>query len=495
MTSTDIETATAQLSTNTYQHLYDLIETRTGLLLNEQRRAEVARVVEDMLAKGKLKGPDSLASALATQRTSHPLWQELVRAITVGETYFFRNQAHFNALRNHVLPELIARRRESGYKHLRLWSAGCATGEEPYSLAMLLRELLPDIESWQITLLATDVNVTSLEIARRGVYRPLSFRNETPEYIRERWFTSTPAGYVLDPTIRNMVTFAPLNLVADAYPSYENGTMGIDLLICRNVTIYFDAEVTREVVGRFYRALVEGGWLVVGHAEPLSTTYQGQGFAPRNFPNAVLYQKDTRQEKPSASLLSWLVPSAGQSVPLADQPAPAPSPSVPPTEPAALISTSRPRPEQPAPSAAQPPPEAPQMDSWMKARLAADQGDWERALAWLEKAEQENVLQPQVHYLRALIQMQYNDVEGALLSLRQSLYCDPNFALAHYTLGDLYARRQEYKRAARHWRQTLRAVADREPQDLLPFAEDLTVEMLRALLAHRLETLGTRNGG
>src|SRR5207247_1807290 len=126
------------------------------------------------------------------------LWQELLQAVTIGETYFFRNQDQFNALRNEVLPQIIDKRRKSGVKQIRIWSAGCASGEEIYSVAILLRELLPDIANWSILLLGTDINAASLERARRGSYRTWSFRNETPDYLRPRWFRHDGDNYQLD---------------------------------------------------------------------------------------------------------------------------------------------------------------------------------------------------------------------------------------------------------------------------------------------------------
>src|SRR6185369_14036564 len=116
----------------------------------------------------------------------------------------------------------------------------CATGEEAYSLAMLLCELLPDYQTWQITLIATDINTASLEHAKRGIYRSWSFRNETPHEIKERWFSVKKDSFKLNDSLKHMVTFRPLNLVSDEFPSFESGLTHMDLIMCRNVTIYFD---------------------------------------------------------------------------------------------------------------------------------------------------------------------------------------------------------------------------------------------------------------
>src|SRR5262249_11882963 len=143
-----------------------------------------------------------------------------------------------------------------------------------------LRELLPDIDRWHITILATDINGSNLERAQRGQYRGWSFRNETPTSVRERWFIPEGENLKISPVIHRMVEFKLLNLISDEYPSFTTGTLHMDLILCRNVTIYFDRDTTQAIAGRFYKALNMDGWLVVGHAEPMSSVYQG--FTPRN---------------------------------------------------------------------------------------------------------------------------------------------------------------------------------------------------------------------
>jgi chemotaxis protein methyltransferase CheR len=201
------------------------------------------------------------------------VWQRLIHAVTIGETYFFSNSPQLEALRMEVFPALINERRKAGILQLRIWSAGCATGEEPYSIAIMLRELLPDIEAWNISLLATDINVNFLQEARAGLYRNKSFRNETPEVVRERWFISGENDFQIKPIIQKMVSFRHLNLITDDYPSYDSSTMHMDVILCRNVTIYFSSDTTRQVASRFYRALNHNGWLVVGHSEQRADVY------------------------------------------------------------------------------------------------------------------------------------------------------------------------------------------------------------------------------
>ena len=163
------------------QHrLFDLIQSRLALTLDEHRGADVVRTVEDLIASGELRHFDDVITTLSQQPLSHWLWEKFIRIATINETYFFRDRSQLNALQFTVLPALIEERRRQERLQLRLWSAGCSSGEEPYSLAIMLREMLPDFSSWGITILATDLNAGNLERARNGLYRSWSFRTETP---------------------------------------------------------------------------------------------------------------------------------------------------------------------------------------------------------------------------------------------------------------------------------------------------------------------------
>jgi chemotaxis protein methyltransferase CheR len=440
-----------------------IVQDRTGLRFSDTQIQDLQRLLlspEFLTAHPNL---ETLPQLLLAESTQHNVWQALIRCVTVSETYFFRNEPQFDALRTSVLPSLIEHRRQRGQLQLRLWSAGCATGEEPYSLAMLLQALLPDIEQWHITIMATDLNENNLERARRGLYRSWSFRNETPSDIRERWFTREGETLKLSSVIRRMVILKPLNLISEIYPSFETGTMNMDLILCRNVTIYFDQVTTQRIAQRFYDALNTEGWLVVGHAEPMSSVYAG--FAACNFPNTVLYQKVAlpNEEKPIVST-EFSLSTIKVPVPI----------TVP------VIRESKPSDVIPVKADTK-------FDKyWEHAQQAADAELWDIALTWLNRAQTEDQFQPQVYHLRALVQWQLGDMAEALSSLRQALYCDNSFALAHYTIAEVYETQRNHRLALRHWRLAQDSI-EGLPSDLpLPFAQELTVEMLQSLLDQRL---------
>ncbi len=448
-----------------YQRVFALIQTQTGLQVHNGRFNEIAQVVDGTLASMHLADVNDLLLALSISPITEQLWQTLIQAITVGETYFFRDEGQMDALRNHILPQLIAERRKTGSRQLRLWSAGCATGEEPYSLVMLLYELLPDIENWRITVLGTDINLVFLERARRGLYRASSFRNETPDYIQKRWFQPMPGGFQLDRRICDKVIFLPLNLANSRNPLYESFTMNIDLIVCRNVTIYFDPAIVNDLISRFYQALNDLGRLIVGHSELSMTAYHE--FSMRGYQKIVYYQKVAAAPQPPDTPLTASLHEEYSLEPRSTA-----------VLPPAKIAVDEAECENQSLEAV-----------WSQAKEAADREKWEDALTYLMQVDAPHRFRPEFHYLHGLVQLGAQNIDKALWAWRQALYCDPSFALAHYSLGELYALRGEQKIARRHWRQAMASLAGLEPQHRLLFSEDITVEMLQGLLSYRVSKL------
>lgn len=444
--------------------LAETVYRHSGLKLDHMRPQDIEDIVSAMCDQAQVKNFDALLRLMETLPTSDAIWQSLLKRVTVGETYFFRNLAQCNILRSDILPELIERRREMGFLHLNIWSAGCSTGEEPYTIAIILRELISDIENWTITIRGTDINTNSLEIAQKGIYRANAFRRETPDYIQSRYFVEqSPTAYELKPEIRKMVRFSTLNLIVDDYPSFTSGTMHQDIIICRNVTIYFDDETTQTVINRFHEGLTDQGWLIVGHSEPVATNYRE--FVTRNLNNHIFYQKVIRP-------IVDVIPARTQQ-----------------TQGRAL--PDKPKTEQALPAKKHPTVKAskpiisPEI-TIDNVRQAVNREDWDNALEWLSTLEKGYPMDSQVHYLRGLILMHSGELDKARQSLRRSLYCDPSFALAHYTMGELQFQLNNLKEANRCWMLAQRAVAGLDNDTLLPKGDDLTVEMFRDLLAMRM---------
>jgi len=190
---------------------------------------------------------------------------ELIDLLTTTETYFFRNKQQLKSFEEEVLPVFIEEKQEAGVSHIHLWSAGCSSGEEPYTLAMILSEKLPDIQRWKISIVGTDINIQVLEQARKGVYTARSLR-ETPRKYKTKYFTKESEHYRICDQVKQMVSFRTGNLV-DKHDSAL--IQNIDCIFCRNVLIYFNVESCRAVVNMFYENLARNSYLFLGHSESL----------------------------------------------------------------------------------------------------------------------------------------------------------------------------------------------------------------------------------
>lgn len=211
----------------------------------------------------------------------------LIDIVTIHETYFFRESQQLQTFNQEVLPELA--KMEAGTKRLRIWSAGCSTGEEPYSLSMLIQEN-PLFHDWSIEIYASDISQNVLQTARRGVYQPGSFRTTDPHYQR-KYFIKEAAGFKIDDWVKKNVTFLHLNL-NDQEKWILLPTM--NAIFCRNVIIYFDLAAKKRVVEGFYGKLKEGGYLFLGHSESLMNL--STHYALKHFKNDLVYQKPFLQQ-------------------------------------------------------------------------------------------------------------------------------------------------------------------------------------------------------
>lgn len=191
--------------------------------------------------------------------------KQLLNEITVGETCFFRNQAQLEALRTVVLPGIVAAKNGQGLHHLRIWSAGCSTGEEPYTLAILLAELGGLLKNWSFEIVATDLNENSVDKAREGVYGDYALRN-VKEYYLQKYFEPDGELYRVKREVRSHIQFSRLNLLDDSRMLFLKG---MDLILCCNVLIYFDTASKRRVIQHFYNNLLPNSYFFLGHAESL----------------------------------------------------------------------------------------------------------------------------------------------------------------------------------------------------------------------------------
>jgi chemotaxis protein methyltransferase CheR len=255
-----------------------LIEKRSGILFDSSReRFFSIRVREHMQVKKVAHGTD----LIRLMKNSNVEYDTLVERLLTQETSFFRYPSIYHALEKKVLPEMRMKKFWENPRSLRIWSAGCATGEEPYSIAMTICDSIESSEAWNINIMATDISRKALAVAEAGLYPRREV--EAIGLKADTYFAKSGDQFVVKPKIRNMVSFAQMNLAQSVY-------MGrFDMIFCMNVMIYFSEERRAALIQRFYEYLEPGGYLFVGHAE--SVAKLPVKFGTTTHGDSILYQK------------------------------------------------------------------------------------------------------------------------------------------------------------------------------------------------------------
>ncbi|MCV3215047.1 protein-glutamate O-methyltransferase CheR [Plectonema radiosum NIES-515] len=263
-----------------------LIAQQTGLEIRERDQTDFSEKIFFRMKALNILFPEYYYQLLeATTIQSYQEWQKLVLLLTNVESYFFRDKEQFKLLGDRILPELIQSKEHN--KTLRIFSAGCSSGEEPLSIAILLQELIPYREQWNLMILGVDINQEALKKAKQGIYTPWSLRSIDPERM-QRYFLHFDNQYHLDMQIQQMVKFKYINLLKDSFNEH-NEIKDIDLIICRNVFIYFETSAIAKVLDKFHHILQPSGYLIPGHTELFGQDLSH--FETKLFPESLVYIK------------------------------------------------------------------------------------------------------------------------------------------------------------------------------------------------------------
>jgi chemotaxis protein methyltransferase CheR len=429
----------------------------TGLKFPPERWSNIERAAERTgREQGFADARGWLEWFLAAQPTLARL-EPLIVHLTVGETYFFRDPALFHALREVLLPGLIEQRRDSS-RCLRFWSAGCSTGEEPYSIAIALQRILPDWPQWHVSLLASDINPQSLAKARAGRYDTWSFRGGLPQPRDPAFERLGPTAFAVAPQVRSMVRFVQLNLADTSYP--DAGFDSFDFIFCRNVLMYLDPQRARAVLARLCAALVEGGWLVLSAVE--SSLVDLPQLQAVRLDDLILFRKQ--------SMALPMPPLAPVS---AARPAPAVVPAVgrkaPPVPPRVVVPVATP----PAAGAA----------LIARARASADSGRLEEAANYCETAIATDKLNPDWTDLHASILLEQGARGAAETALKRTLYLDAERVQTHVRLANLlWAQPHRRAEGLRHFRTALELLAACDEQDPVSDTDGMTAAQVRTII-------------
>lgn len=453
----------ALLSDPLYLRLKQHLVESTGLAYYDDKDGDFARRIGNRLASLGIRECGLYFDLLRDPQRGPAELDALIAEITIGETHFFRHMEHFDALRDLVLPDLIERNRTT--RRLRIWCAGCADGAEPYSLSILVkRDLGHSLAGWEVSILGTDINRRSLVSAREGQYEDWVLR-ATPVDVKQNCFFRQGKRWSLAPRYKEGVSFQYHNLVETPFPYLLSNLSAFDLIVCRNVMIYFAPELMWRMIRQFHDCLVPGAWLLVGPSEPNMTHFTA--FQAVNAPGVTLYQKPD-QAVPTA-IANPVAPLLAALTPLPPFPAISQQPDAGLGVPAPVVESVEPT-----------------LDD---IRCHLDRGEWENASACCERLLKTENLKSSLHFQHALALEQLARHDDAERSLRRALYLDRNSVLAHYYLGVLLLSQGNSRQAARSFENTVKLLGSRNEAEVLADAGGITVSELKRMAQTQMEII------
>ncbi|PZV25839.1 MAG: chemotaxis protein CheR [Snowella sp.] len=520
---------TETISPSLREDFVSLIAKQTGIEIRAQNYGSMGDNIFTRMKALKLVSPQAYYNLLVSfTPDSEEEWQKFVCLVTNRESYFFRDKGQFSLLRNTILPELI--RRNQRTKTLRVCSAGCSTGQEPYSIAILLRELIPELTQWNLTILGIDINRESLDHGKKALYNTWSFR-QVEDDIKARYFKNLAGYYQLNEEIRPLVKFHQVNLTRDPFPRLNSELRDMDLIICRNVFIYFTDQAIGQVVEKFFQTLKPNGYLMSGHAE--LGNHHVKAFQAKLFPESVLYQRRTgdfsqlssqptlsKSYKPASPPLDIPIPEREETKPMVAQtttffpvaPVITPNKTIPrqvnPKTPG-LVSTTTKAPVNSDEEALLK--EVEQLvkhksyhlaqtkleqilkrspnhfrSAYLMAELQANLGNYEQAKKWCQTAIGLNAFAANPHHLIAHIEEEQGNFEEAKKALKTIIYLEPNGVAAYISLGNLYQREGDFSRSQKMQQSALKILQTLPQETKISELGNISVEALISELQNSL---------
>lgn len=459
MTPVSSDHLAKDLTLEEFARFRDYIREHSGIYLEQSKLDSLRISLVTRATRNDCTRFDDYYRLLVADTTE---FNELMNLITINETSFFRFPQQFEALRTRVLPEIMSAKHQSA-REFRVWSAGCSTGEEPYSIAMTLLDAGIDGLGWGMHVLGTDVSTKALAAAQKGVYRERALLNVPPEVLARHFDPAEGGGYEVNSRVRRAVEFGYHNMIKEPYPLSLMGSW--DVIFCRNVTIYFKLESTRRVVSNFVDSLNEGGYLFVGHSETLSSITDR--LEPVEVGGVFLYRKphtkrlfphlhSHKVEPPKVKPIQLVTSAVSADVAKLDLSAQAS---------AALLDQARASSKEGKVDAAlglirralilDPDDAAAHL---LAASIHADRTDWDEAVRACHRALAIDPLLPAAHYTLGIVYQRQGDFERAVSELRKTLYIDQDFALAHLNIANISKSQQDWAGATREYENALRSL-------------------------------------
>jgi chemotaxis protein methyltransferase CheR len=442
---------------------------KIGVRFPASRKQAVASAIQRVMLR---RGLEDVADLVGRIGLDEDLTDEVVTEVTVGETYFFRDPAQFDVIRTMVIPALLSQRPE--HAAIRIWSAGCSTGEEPYSLAIAMEE---DGLADRARIVATDISREALSTARGAEYGEWSLRNGGMDLLG-RYFCRRGDRFQLNRRLARRVRFVRHRLGADKLPSPADGIVDLDLILCRNVLMYLEPAAVKRIAGQLFDCLADGGWLLAGPSDP--QLWEHARFETSVTPAGVMYRRNTAAARVGAEPAR-----SGSAVPRPATPDLKPRPDLP-------HQHGRPR---PAAKRSQRRPRTRAAESFARhIRLLRRGDDLGAAAAVASEAVKRHPLSAELHYLQSLGFISEARIDEAAAALRRVIYLDRTLAAAHFLLGSCL-RDSDAEAALRAFENALALCAARPADEPVPLMADAVAGRLADRARQQIAALKLRLGG
>ena len=470
-----------ELSNADIRSLQKLIHNISGIYLNQRQCERLKQHISTYISSNNFKNFQQYYRILKTEEKHDEQihTRELLSFATNNETYFFRNTAHFDALANVILPELVRRKTNP---NLRIWSAGCSIGPEPYSIAITMSQNAPLLKNWNLEILATDIDYQSLNQAKDGLYNKRSLQN-TPEHLLHKYFQQIGSGYQIDNEIKNLVNFTYSNLQQTPYPRSKFGQW--DIIFCRNVIIYFSEEQKRKVIKHLHRSLASGGYLFLGHSE--SMLGLSDSFMVTNCAGTHLYQKNdaspihqqtTKPKQTEAKIRST------KSYGAHNWPETLNSSDL-------TMDRKETREGDKQPISGNLPPNIDTEILIAKGKLFADKGEYQSAANHYQKVIDIDYHNAEVHFLLAIVLEQLDSLDEAIYEYKQTISFDPTCIMARLNLGRIYSLAGDREKAREEYKIALSKLQVLPPTYDVQYSGGFSAELLTKLCYKKLEQFPT----
>lgn len=483
-----------KLSANEARLFQSIISQKIGLYFPDNRKTQLEAGLLKCLEDNGSSSFIDYYNLLKSSSTKGSVVRNLSNHLSIRETSFFRNAPQFGVLKNHVIPEIVARKK-GGNKVIRVWSAGCATGQEPYSIGITLLDSFTSPKTWDFKILASDMSSEALLEAEKGVYNQTAIRSLRKNDV-EQYFEKREEGLAIRTLLKKKIQFYRHNLVTEpfSHPDMEN----VDIIFCRNVTIYFTIETTKKIIDHYFSKLVNGGYLFIGHSETLWKI--SKKFKTVEYSQTYLYRKGGEGREVADRPFVVLHPLPYQTRGNEEHP------SVP-------ISTKRPKdPETDYKAAVR----AVQDKEYTRAvsiferfdpgdvhfleakmGLATILGDlkkYDEAISVLDEIITEDNLHEWAYYHLGVFYSRKGDLEKACEMLNKVIYVNPKNVLATYHAAEFCMRKKDSVSAIKGYENTIHLLKSLPPDRVIPHSGDLTPQILAQSCSRQIDFLKEEQG-